>query len=94
MVGLMGNREPAVVEFLHARALGAFAIVDKHLANNRFILGERPTIADFSLVGYHYYEEETTIDRHAFPNLMAWVQRIADLPGWRHPYDLMPRGRG
>ena len=94
MVGLMGNRDPAVVEFLRARVLGAFSIVNKHLETNRFILGDRLTIADLSLIGYHYYDEETTIDRSAFPHLMGWVQRIADLPGWRHPYDLMPRGRG
>ena len=93
MVGIMGNREPAVVEFLRGRALGAFAIVDKHLETNKFILGERATIADLSMVGYHYYDEETTIDRHAFPHLEAWLQRVADLPGWRHPYDLMPKGK-
>jgi len=51
-----------------------------------------PTIADFSLAGYQYYDEETSIDRAAFPNLLAWTQRIAQLPGWKHPYELMPRG--
>ena len=33
------------------------------------MLGEKPTIADFSMVGYHYYDEETTIDRDAFPHM-------------------------
>ena len=32
------------------------------------------------------------IDRNAFPNLRAWTRRIAQLPGWKHPYELMPRG--
>jgi glutathione S-transferase len=84
--------EPAVIEFLRGRALGAFAIVDKHLAKQPFLLGEEPTIADFSLVGYQYYEEESSIDRDTFPNLRAWTRRIAQLPGWKHPYELMPRG--
>jgi glutathione S-transferase len=92
MVGLQKTGDPAVIEFLRARALGAFAIVEKHLANSEFLLGNEPTIADFSLVGYHYYDEETGIDRNAFPNIKAWTQRIAALPGWKHPYDLMPRG--
>ena len=69
MVGIRESGEPAVIEFLRGRALGAFAIVDKHLATRKFILGDAPTIADFSMVGYHYFEEETTIDRHAFPHL-------------------------
>ncbi len=93
LVGIQKQADPAVVEFLRGRVLGAFAIVDKHLSSRAFLLGDEPTIADFSLVGYHYYDEETSIDRNAFPHLMAWVERISKLPGWKHPYDLMPRGR-
>ena len=92
MVGIQKSADPAVVEFLRGRALGAFGIVEKHLATRRFLLGDEPTIADFSLVGYHYFDEESTIDRNAIPNLRAWTRRIADLPGWKHPYELMPRG--
>jgi glutathione S-transferase len=94
MVGIQKTGDPAVIEFLRNRVLGAFGIVEKHLATRAFILGEEPTIADFSMVGYHYFEEESSIDRDAFPNIRAWTRRIADLPGWKHPYELMPRGSG
>jgi glutathione S-transferase len=90
--GIVKNGDPAVLEFLRGRALGAFGIVDKHLAKQPFLLGAQPTIADFSLAGYQYYEEETGIDRNDFPHLLAWTRRIAQLPGWKHPYELMPRG--
>jgi glutathione S-transferase len=92
LVGLQKTGDQAVIEFLRGRALGAFGIVEKHLATRPFLLGEEPTIADFSLVGYQYYEEETTIDRSTFANIRAWTRRIAALPGWKHPYELMPRG--
>ena len=92
MTGLHKSGDPAVIEFLRSRAVGAFSIVDRHLAGKAFLLGDEPTIADFSLVGYHYYTEEASIDRNEFPHLMAWTRRIAELPGWKHPYDLMPRG--
>jgi glutathione S-transferase len=92
LVGLQKTGDQAVIEFLRGRALGAFGIVEKHLATPAFLLGDEPTIADFSLVGYQYYEEETTVDRSAFPNIRAWTRRIAALPGWKHPYELMPRG--
>ena len=55
------------------------------------MLGDRPTIADFSMAGYLYYGEETGFDRSPFTNVEAWAKRIAALPGWKHPYDLMPR---
>jgi glutathione S-transferase len=92
LVGIQGGGDPAVIDFLRGRVLGAFSVVEQHLAKRAFILGDEPTIADFSLVGYQYYDVEATIDRSAFPNIQAWTRRIAALPGWKHPYDLMPRG--
>lgn len=92
MVGLTKTGDPAVIDFLRKRTLSAFSIVDKHLAKTPFLVGNKPTIADFSLVGYHYYDEETGIDPNDFPNIQAWKQRIAQLPGWKHPYEFMPRG--
>jgi glutathione S-transferase len=92
MFGLQKTGETPVTEFLRARALGAFGIVEKHLAGRNFIVGDRPTLADISMVGYLYFTEETGIDRTAFPNINAWASRIAALPGWAHPYALMKRG--
>jgi glutathione S-transferase len=56
------------------------------------MLGDRPTIADFSLAGYVYYPaEETGFDVEAtFPAIDAWRRRLAALPGWKPPYELMP----
>jgi glutathione S-transferase len=91
LFGLQNSGETPVVEFLRTRARGAYGIVDKHLAGRKFLLGDRPTIADFSLAGYAFYTEPTGIERaKEFPNVDAWAARIADLPGWKHPYDLMP----
>lgn len=91
LVGLQKTGETPVTEFLRGRALGAFGIVEKHLARQPFIVGDAPTIADISMVGYLYYPEPTGIDRAAFPNIEAWTKRVAALPGWKAPYDLMPR---
>jgi glutathione S-transferase len=43
---------PAVLSFLRSRVEGAFSIVDKHLTDRPFVLGDRPTIVDFSMAGY------------------------------------------
>jgi glutathione S-transferase len=92
MFGLQKSGETPVTEFLRARVLGAYGIVEKHLAGRNFIVGDRATLADISMVGYLYFTEETGIDRAAFPNINAWAGRIAALPGWAHPYELMKRG--
>jgi len=91
LFGLQKSGETPVTEFLRNRARGAYGVVDKHLAGRKFLLGDQPTIADFSLAGYAFYTEATGIDRaQEFPNVEAWAGRISGLPGWKHPYDLMP----
>jgi len=40
-----------------------------------------------------YPKEETCFDIAAdYPSLDAWRERLADLPGWKPPYDMMPVG--
>jgi len=84
--------DPAVLAFLKGRIDGNLAIVNKRLASRPFMLGERPTIADISLVGYLYYPpEEFGFDiAKVHPAIGAWLERMRTLPGWKHPYDLMP----
>jgi glutathione S-transferase len=79
-----------VLAFLRSRADGALSVLEKHLQTSDFVVGAAPTIADISLSGYLYFpEEETGYDlASAFPGVFAWTQRIAALPGWRHPYEV------
>ena len=84
--------DPAVLGFLKGRIDGNLAIINKRLEKMPFLLGERPTIADLSLAGYLYYPvEEFGFDiGKDHPAIAAWRERIKALPGWAHPYDLMP----
>jgi glutathione S-transferase len=84
--------DPAVLAFLKGRIDNNIAIVDKRLSTRPFMLGERPTIADLSLVAYLYYPPgEFGFDIASdHRNIAAWLDRIKALPGWKHPYDLMP----
>jgi glutathione S-transferase len=91
LFGLQKSGDTPVTEFLRTRTRGAYGIVDKHLAGRKFLLGDQPTIADFSLAGYVFYKDETGIDRaKEFPQVEAWAARIQALPRWKHPHDLMP----
>jgi glutathione S-transferase len=84
--------DPQVLAFLKGRIDNNLGIVDKRLAAQSFVLGERPTIADISLTAYMYYPAEefgfdiTAEHRH----IAAWLERMRALPGWEHPYKLMP----
>ncbi|WP_376100025.1 glutathione S-transferase family protein [Roseomonas sp. CCTCC AB2023176] len=89
------DHDPAVVAFVRGRAEGALGVLEGHLAGRAFILGERPTVADLSLCAYLSYPgDETGFDLPAtHPAIAGWLSRIAALPGWRAPYDLLPGPR-
>src|SRR5262245_24206610 len=69
--------DESVFKFLKGRIDGNLAIVNKRLTGRSFMLGERPTIADISLVAYLYYPaEEFGFDIRAdHPSIAAWLDR-------------------
>lgn len=87
--------DAGLMSWLRGRIDNAFGIVDAHLAKSPYMVGDRPTIADFSLSGYLFYPiEESAYDwPSAFPHIAAWVQRLRDIPGWASPYDVLPGER-
>lgn len=88
----MPKPDPAAMEFLKGRFTNSLGIVDKRLARVPFLIGAQPTIADISLAGYLFYPaEEFGFDfGKDYPAIGAWRERIRALPGWTHPYELMP----
>ncbi len=84
--------DPAAMAFLKGRIDNSLGILEKRLARSPFVVADRPTIADISLVGYLYYPaEEFGFDiAGTHPNIAAWLERMKALPRWDHPYKLMP----
>jgi len=94
LVSIARTGETPVTEFLRARARSALAVLDERLAARRYVIGERATIADVSLCGYLYWPDEFGVSWDEYPRVGEWLARLAALPGWAHPYDLMPGAPG
>ncbi len=87
--------DPVVLKWLRSRLDGAFHIVDKHLEQRTFMVGNAPTVADISLCGYLFYpvEESGYGLTGRFPHIAAWLERVRAIPGWADPYDVLPGER-
>jgi glutathione S-transferase len=87
--------DPAIMAWLKGRADGAFAVVEKHLASHPFIVGDAPTIADFSMSAYLHYpsEESGYVFTQSHPNIAAWLARLRQVEGWAPPYEVLPGER-
>jgi glutathione S-transferase len=84
--------DPHVLAYFRKRLDDFLAILNRHLLTNEFAIGDRATVADLSLVAYlSYPKDETGFDFAAdYPAVRAWLGRIAQLPDWRGPYELLP----
>ena len=85
-----GSVDPAVIAYLRARSSAALKTLEAHLKDRRYVVGDRLTTADLSVIGYLYFPDECGLDWKDYPAIGAWTERIAAEPRWKHPYDLMP----
>lgn len=77
--------EGSVLPWFRARFDDDVARLEEELADGRaYLLGEAPSVADIALCAYQYWPEHAQIAHP--PQVQAWLDRIAALPGWRHPY--------
>lgn len=91
MRALTKDPNPDVVAEFRRRSEAAWRVLDAHLAGRTFVVGDRLTIADLSLAGYLFFDDEIgVVWRDAHPDLADWLERIRRQPRWKHPYQLLP----
>ncbi|MBE9229070.1 glutathione S-transferase [Phormidium sp. LEGE 05292] len=56
--------------------------LDKHLSTRTWLEFERPTIADIAVFPYIALAPDGKIDLAPYPNVLAWIERIKQLPGY------------
>ena len=64
----------------HELGYAALAVMEKHLSNHSFLVGERYTIADISLFAYTHMADEGRFDLTRFPAIEAWLARVKAQP--------------
>jgi len=84
------KRPTDVIAFLQGRLSASYSVLDAHLAHRDWIAADHVTNADLTCCGYLYYPEAFGFNRTEWPNIDAWLTRLSEQDGWKHPYDLMP----
>ena len=80
----MGKAEdPSIVNLVLKNIRGAASVLDAHLANRKFIVGEELTLADIDIAAPFSQIHRSKPPLAEFPNLWAWQQRLLDtVPAW------------
>ena len=59
----------------------ALGVMERHLKDNDFFVGDRYSIADISLYAYTHVAGEGGFDLEDFPAVLAWLERVSSQPG-------------
>ncbi|WP_371169219.1 glutathione S-transferase family protein [Aliiroseovarius sp. 2305UL8-7] len=84
------KRPQEAIAFTQGRLNTAYKTLESELTGRNWLVGDAITIADISCCSYLFYTEPFGFDRAEWPAIDAWLTRISETPGWKHPYDLMP----
>jgi glutathione S-transferase len=98
MPGLGGTRfrrvtgraaaDPATDARRFQLGLDTLAVLDAHLGEREWLVGERPTIADLSVFAYTHVCEDAGFELGRYPAVGRWLARVQALPGFVD--DLVP----
>ena len=89
---LVGRLRPTDEEAIRRKRGGeeVLRLLDDHLAERGFFVARRYTIADIAIYGYAHVAEDAGLDLEPYPNVRAWLARVAEQPGYVE--DLEPYG--
>jgi glutathione S-transferase len=59
----------------------ALAVLDRGLEGRDFLVGERFSLADIGLYAYTHVAEAGGFSLEPYPNVRAWIRRVASRPG-------------
>ena len=78
--GVLEEHEAEIQE-RRKRGDDALDVMEEHLGENTFFVGDQYSIADIALYAYTHVAHEGGFDLSARPNVVAWLDRVANQPG-------------
>ncbi|HET7162308.1 MAG TPA: glutathione S-transferase family protein [Rhodanobacteraceae bacterium] len=82
----LGDADPRAVAQAQDEFRKYAKILDNHLHDRRWLVGDAITVADFAVAIALPYAERAHIPLHEFPAVQRWHDRLNELDAWREPF--------
>lgn len=66
------------------------SVLDKHLAAHQWLSGDQLTLADFAVAAPLMYMTRAKVPVEKYTHLLAWFERIQQLPAWQQTETAWP----
>jgi len=81
-------KNEAIIQLAISNIRSAAKVLDEHLANRKFIVGDALTLADIDIAAPFSQYKRTGAPFDEFPGLIAWQQRLLEtVPAWASTRD-------
>ena len=84
------RRNPALIDARVALGRSSLDLLDVHVRDREFVVGDAPSIADLSLFAYTHVAPDAGIDLNGWPAVQSWISRIEALPRFIDDYVRYP----
>lgn len=91
------KRPPELVKSKKDASLRTLAILDRQLATEPFLAGERYTVADMSIYAYVHLAADAELPLLSYSNVSNWIARVQSQDGFlrkTYPYSIDPNATG
>ena len=82
----LGEPDRAVVDAAIAEFRRYAAVLNRHLANRQWLLGDGLTVADFSVGVTLPYADEARMPLNEFAEVRRWHDQLNAIDAWRNPF--------
>jgi len=82
--------DPVVEAFFREAAQPAFDLLEDHLKDRSWLVGDEVSIADIDLYPVLYWAHEGGFDLKDWPSVQAFKTRFESQPGWKPQNELAP----
>jgi glutathione S-transferase len=82
----LGDTDPVAVSQATDEWLRLAAILDSHLHDRHWLVGDSITIADFAVAAFLPYAKRAHIPMDDFPAICRWHGRLIEIDAWREPF--------
>jgi glutathione S-transferase len=79
----LGDPDPAELKKADEMFKRFATVLNNHLANRDYLVGDNLTLADISIASHLMYTQPARIPLDDYPNIKRWFARIEALPAWQ-----------
>ena len=89
----LGEPNPAAIKEATMLFRQFAGVLDAHLAARTYLVGDKLSLADFSVAAFLPYASPAQIPLNDFAHVKRWHDAMMEMPAWREPFPVLSQSK-